>query len=173
MRIDTILGFKKNDIPYLIARFLRNVHSEIKGRDHCWIWEGSRKEDGYGIFRISPTRTIGAHRFSFLLFCGEIEHGAIICHHCDNPPCVNPLHLFQGAHQDNIDDCINKNRRVNVSGPKHGRTKLDWPDIERIRNLAKDRIPQKQIATSYGVSQHCIWSIVNYKTWANERTGHD
>lgn len=158
----------QGDVPYLIARFMKGFALEKKGKEFCWNWAGSRDEKGYGMFRISPLKTFRAHRFSFLIFIGALNKEQIICHRCDNPACVNPSHLFQGTHQDNVTDCINKNRRANLSGPSHGNAKLDWPDIERIRRIHLEGVPQRQIATEYGVSQSCVWNIVKEITWANK-----
>ena len=40
----------------------------------------------------------------------EAAHGLQINHHCDNPACINPEHLYAGTHEDNVRDMIARNR---------------------------------------------------------------
>lgn len=90
-------------------RFWRKVQKS----DGCWWWISVRNEDGYGQFRNDELgRMEGAHRFSWRLTHGDIPHGMCVLHHCDNPPCVNPDHLFLGTQQDNIADMHAKGRYV-------------------------------------------------------------
>lgn len=84
--------------------------------NECWEWVGARTEEGYGIVRIDG-KWIGAHRIAFLLFRGYISRGLFVCHKCDNPPCVNPGHLFLGTPRDNTKDMIAKGR--NIFGHRH------------------------------------------------------
>jgi HNH endonuclease len=70
----------------------------------CWEWTGNRTRPGYGSARFRGT-TIGAHRVAWMLANdSEIPPRMMICHHCDNPPCVNPAHLYCGTASDNARD---------------------------------------------------------------------
>lgn len=91
--------------------------SLVKKTDGCWIWTGGLDGHGYGrVWR--EGRRQGSHRVSFQLTNGRIPDGMYVCHHCDNPICVNPGHLFLGTHSDNMRDCTNKGRNKLIESPE-------------------------------------------------------
>lgn len=73
----------------------------------CWVWTGPRTTGGYGRASIYK-QTLGAHRASWWLSSGAHPQGWVVCHKCDNPPCVRPDHLFLGTHGDNMRDYAKK-----------------------------------------------------------------
>lgn len=87
-----------------------------RGPDECWPWTGGRNTDGYGKApRATGSRPIGrgytaAHRVSWAIHFGPVPDGLWVLHHCDNPPCVNPAHLWLGTNLDNIRDRDAKGR---------------------------------------------------------------
>ena len=80
--------------------------------NECWEWKASIEAGslGYGSFG----NTL-AHRASWNINKGEIPKGMQVLHRCDNPKCVNPLHLFLGTQADNIHDCMAKGRMCTCS----------------------------------------------------------
>jgi hypothetical protein len=90
----------------LLARLRANV---IVTADGCWEWQRYRLQTGYGRMTVDH-RMANAHRVSYELFVGPIPLGMFLCHHCDNPPCCNPEHLFVGTPLDNTLDAKAKGR---------------------------------------------------------------
>lgn len=83
----------------------------------CWIWVGGVGPGKYGAFQHNKKRTT-AHRFSHILFKGPVTHGLVVDHLCRNTRCVNPDHLEEVTHAENV-------RRGN--GGLHQRSKTHCP----------------------------------------------
>lgn len=88
--------------------------------DECWEWLGWRSPEGYGRFRLHG-RQIPASRASAILAGMDVRPGLDVCHTCDNPPCVNPAHLYIGTRSRNLQDMADRGRH-----PKRGLGECDW-----------------------------------------------
>jgi hypothetical protein len=125
---------------------------------NCWIWNGSFKSDGYGQQWVDG-KWIKAHRLSWFLKYG-VWSEQCICHKCDNPSCVNPDHLFEGTHQDNMTDMVNKGRSSN--GFKNGQSFLTNSEIHSMKvDYKSGSFSQKDLASKYQCSRSHVCNIVN------------
>jgi hypothetical protein len=130
---------------------------EVDRDTGCWNVVGRKPVCGTGYYVIGHKgKSIGAHRYSYILHKGPIPEGYYICHHCDNPGCVNPDHLFAGTPQDNMNDMVAKDRWR--WGRKGGRQKLTKEQIIEIRNST---VSSYKLAEVYGVSSTQIRRIRN------------
>jgi hypothetical protein len=144
-----------------------------RGPDECWEWKAKCNPNGYGQFRVKEHTT--AHRVSWELTNGPIPEGLYVCHRCDNPPCVNPAHLFLGTAQDNARDMVKKGRdRASVCpesivrGEKVGSAKLTNEQVIRIRSdYAGGGISCRELAAKYGVNRGTIRAVLTRKQWAH------
>jgi len=89
---------------FIRKRFEKNFVKQ----NSCWIWQGARDRSGYG--RFNAFGTSKAHRVSYQIYRKAPQRNLLVCHRCDNPPCVNPDHLFMGTSKDNAQDSVRKGR---------------------------------------------------------------
>ena len=125
----------------------------------CIEWNLFRDKDGYGQIKVRK-KTRLAHRISYELSVGPIPPGLQVLHRCDNPPCVNPAHLFVGTHMDNVNDCLGKGRWVN--GPKNGMSKLTDEQVLKIRADTRTGVA---IAAEYKIAKTLVSQIRLRRIW--------
>jgi hypothetical protein len=144
--------------------------------DKCWEWQGYRTWNGYGLLQsrsISPQPLL-AHRIAWELINGEIPAGRHILHHCDNPSCCNPSHLFIGTQRDNNKDRDQKKRTASgdrngarthpeknsfiinkgsgLKGVAHPMAKLSEQEIRAIIEAYPSAPVKTHLADQYGIS---------------------
>lgn len=141
--------------------------SRVDKSDRCWLWMGHRNALGYGKLSVEG-RFVPVHRAAWIDCVGEIPDGLFVCHRCDNPPCVNPAHLFLGTQEDNVADRDAKNRTAR--GESQGGAKLTDDTAREILDMLADGISQTALAKEYGITQGAISHMVCGRTW-NHITG--
>jgi hypothetical protein len=158
-------------IPSVEERFWSKVR--VRDIEECWLWLGGTARFGYGTFAIKHGDLIPAHRFSWILAYGNIPDGLWILHHCDNPPCVNPLHLFLGTRKDNINDMLQKRRHWAhrgyspiTRGEKNGRARVTDAQVVEIRKRYILGQTQTELAPLFGLSRQAIGRIVRREVWS-------
>lgn len=110
-----------------------------------------------------------AHRLAWIAERGPIPEGMAVCHKCDNPPCVNPDHLFLGTQTENIADMDRKGRRGiwRPTGEKHGMAVLIESDVKAILERLKSGLSQSKVGREFSVSRGCIQAIANGRSWTH------
>jgi hypothetical protein len=153
------MGKKKQPLEYYKKRFF----SLLKQEDECLIFIGSRNYKGYG--RMHNRNEQFMHRFSWFIHNGPIPKGMHVLHHCDNPPCCNPKHLWIGTNKDNSDDKFRKNRFRIVSGENHPSSKISEEQAQKVAAMITDGKTSHEISLELGIARHNIYGIKSKKIW--------
>jgi hypothetical protein len=149
-----------------VALFWSKV--SVGGPDECWEWNGARTKpvrgqaEGYGFLqarRFKPT-PIKAHVFSYMLANARWPRLHVL-HTCDNPPCVNPAHLYEGTQAQNMADRAARKPRFGAANPaaKHGGL------VGQIRGRIEAGETQADVARSLHLNSGVVSRIargVNY-----------
>jgi len=139
---------------------------KVQKTDTCWLWTGSRDLQGYGRIGTGGRRStpILTHRVSWVMHHGSIPEGMLVCHHCDNPSCVRPDHLFLGTNADNVQDMIAKKRHAH--GEQAPWSKVTKAQVIEIRQrYASGIISQYSLAKEYDINHATISAIVRRLIW--------
>lgn len=136
----------------------------VKKTSGCWLWKGP-KQKGYGVLRVGRVY-MKATRFSYRLHYGEDPGKLLVCHHCDNPACIRPDHLFLGTPSENQLDALAKGRWK--GNPKRGvdnsKSKLNDESVKEIRG-ADSSVTNKYLAEKFQVDPSTISVVRRGKKW--------
>lgn len=142
------------------TRLLGNI--VIDETTGCWMWQGKTTRFGYGRLKIKG-RMCMAHRLSYELFRGTHPGSLFVCHSCDNPGCLYPMHFFLGTCKDNLHDAATKGRMS--KGEEHVKAKLTDQQVKDISTRYSQGESSMSLSIEYGVAQPTIRCIVNRTTW--------
>lgn len=128
-------------------------------KTECIIWQGRKDQFGYG--RIGK-RSLKAHRVAFELATGKDPTGWLVCHHCDNPSCINPEHLYLGTHQDNANDKVKRNRCSRLKGEINpAATMTD----DLATKVIKEPGTYRGVARKFGLQPNAVRNVKLGITW--------
>ena len=152
----------------LVEKFCNHL-PDILDENQCWEWQGTinHKKGGYGQLSYNK-KTLKAHRISYEIYYAEPLGDLHCLHKCDNPSCVNPIHLFPGTNLDNVRDKVKKERCYtgNQKGENNGASKLSDDIAKNIRKLYNTGSYTKtKLGEMYNVHRSTISYIVNNKTF--------
>lgn len=153
----------------LEERFWEKVDKQ--GPEECWEWQAATHRHGYGAFGVGGRdgKMARAHRISYKLHKGPIPDGCYVLHHCDNPPCVNPDHLYVGTQTDNMQDAVERDRGVGspgMPGETHPQAKVTEADVREMRQRYEEEpVSQYDLADQYGLTQSTVSDILRREIW--------
>ena len=158
---------KNNKGQYVKTNPADRFWDKVRKTDTCWIWTGALNAQGYGVIDIDGVNR-RAHRFVLEMNGQQLPSDMMVLHKCDNPPCVNPDHLFLGSQTDNVKDMRDKSRASDYFTQKahdHPASRLTEDDVENIKAL-KGKISQKEIGAMYGIAQQTVSKIHTGRRYA-------
>lgn len=135
----------------------------------CWEWTGADTSKGYGFIDLKnwewPERVVLVHRLVYRLCVGPVPKGLCVLHRCDNPPCINPTHLFLGDNLDNIADKMAKGRHRSPVGEEHGNSRMTAEAVMRLRSRAAKGQSAASLAHEFHISETSVRDIIKGRTW--------
>ena len=147
----------------LAQKFVSRIAAKDWDINCCWEWAAARTAKGYGIFSYAKKGQVRAHRFAFKLYTGR-EPGDMVLHSCDNPSCVNPLHLTEGSHGENMRQMSERKRAAREE--RHHKAKLVFNEVLAVILLHRTgEYPTRELAGIFGVSQPTVAAIVKGNLW--------
>lgn len=132
----------------------------------CLIWAGNCDRDGYGFINVDGKRRL-THRVAYTLAFGPPKN--FVCHTCDIPSCINPLHLYDGTNSQNMQDRSRRGRANIATGERHGNHMLTYGQVKEMRAMRQRGSSLKQIADAFGVkTTGHVDLIVKNKLWRDQ-----
>lgn len=131
----------------------------------CWEWTGGLSDKGYGTLHDTDRRVVKAHRKAFQLAHGEpVPDDRDVLHHCDNPPCCRPDHLYLGSNADNMADKVERGRQPRGEG--NTVVVLTEEQVLDIRaRFSRRKRNGAALAREFGVAKRTVYDIVERRTW--------
>jgi len=146
-------------------KFITRIKTKDWDINKCWEWGAAKTSKGYGVFSWSKKGQCRAHRFAFKLYNGR-EPNDLVLHSCDNPSCVNPAHLSDGSHGENMKQMAKRKRAAREG--RHHKAKLNFNEVMAIIFLHKSgEYSTRELSSQFNISQPTIAAIVQGKLWSD------
>jgi len=155
----------------MAQRFWSKVNKDGPTMPHmdtpCWVWTASTYSRGYGKFLVDGRLRVASH-VAVGMSGITIPPGMEACHACDNPPCVNPAHIWIGTQADNVADMVRKGRHVGIRdgwgqhcrGENNANARLTDVQVDEMRNLYANKAGVVALASRFGVHRTTVRRIV-------------
>lgn len=141
--------------------FRHYMPGDPPGIEECWPWTGTLDHGGYGVISSNiagQTRQVLAHRVAYEIFIGPVpDEQPFFCHHCDNPPCCNPHHIYAGTPLDNFNDMVVRDR-------KKAAFILSPSQVTAMRcKYSAGGWTYDDLAAEFGVSAATVYNVIKKK----------
>ena len=161
------MRYKISNYDYLLAKLSEVSADDLSRPWHeypCMEWDRYLNPRKMGLVWVPERgRKIRISRLALESVIGKIPEGEGALHHCDNPPCFRPIHLFAGTQDDNMKDAMKKDRMRKGSAAVI--SKLTEEMVTEILALEAVGVPKNALAKKFGVSDSTIWQIFAGKSW--------
>jgi hypothetical protein len=164
---------KENQIAAIISNMANTVSLRdrlyskfiVRPKTRCWVWISTRNPQGYGLFQVGKSARL-AHRISWAYHNGD-PGDLCVLHRCDNPPCVNPEHLFLGTRTDNLKDMREKGRWKCLNPQKGSKNPFSVLTESQVKEIKRSTGSSREVAQRYGVNSSCVRKIRSGKSWTH------
>lgn len=154
----------------LFDKFVSYIDGGDWSMGRCWLWTGGKTPKGYGVLWQSKKKSVRAHRFALESYSG-VSCGEMVLHKCDNPSCVNPHHLMNGSHGENMRQMAERKRATRED--RHHKAKLTYPEVLAINLLNRDGYSTRELAAMFSVAQPTVAQICKGDLWPDANASAD
>jgi hypothetical protein len=151
-----------------IMRFWSKI--DMRGPDECWEWQASLNLNGYGRFKLGSYNMVIASRLALICTSKSEPDGLLALHHCDNPKCCNPDHLYWGTVKDNARDKVERGRAYvgNQSGANNGHSKITDAQLATIILRFREGWSNTKIAADLPIGHSMVSKIRRGHLWREQ-----
>ena len=139
--------------------------SKLNPETGCLEWQGAHTPFGHAQVRFRGKLYLVSHVVWMLVHNVILEKGSCVLHTCDNPPCIEPSHLFLGDRKVNAEDRAAKGRSANSKGENNPNSRLTESDVRDIRDRSDAGESLTSLADEYHISVVMVSNIHHRKNW--------